>query len=192
MISRLLIANRGEMASRIARTCARMGIEYVGVYSEADAASPHLRGAVAKSCIGPPIAAQSYLDQKRIIGAAQEHACDAIHPGYGFLSENADFARAVATAGLRFVGPSAGVIASLGDKARAKEIMRDAGVPTVPGLAHASEDLSELERAAKAIDYPLLLKPSAGGGGKGMHVVHEPAALRETIERAMRVARAHF
>ncbi|HEY5292641.1 MAG TPA: biotin carboxylase N-terminal domain-containing protein [Burkholderiales bacterium] len=192
MIRRLLIANRGEIASRIARTCARMGIEYVGVYSEADAASPHLRGAVAKSCIGPPIAAQSYLDQARIIGAAQEHACDAIHPGYGFLSENADFARAVAAAGLRFVGPSAGVIASLGDKARAKEIMRNAGVPTVPGLAHASEDLNELKRAAKAIGYPLLLKPSAGGGGKGMYVVHEPAALRETIERAIRLARAHF
>lgn len=192
MIRRLLIANRGEIASRIARTCACMGIEYVGVYSEADAASPHLRGAVAKSCIGPPIAAQSYLDQKRIIGAAQEHACDGIHPGYGFLSENAEFARAVAAAGLRFVGPSAGVIASLGDKARAKEIMRNAGVPTVPGMAHASEDVSELERAAKAIGYPLLLKPSAGGGGKGMQVVYEPAALREALERAMRLARAHF
>ncbi|MGP1676471.1 MAG: acetyl/propionyl/methylcrotonyl-CoA carboxylase subunit alpha [Burkholderiales bacterium] len=192
MIRRLLIANRGEIASRIARTCTRMGIEYVGVYSEADAAAPHLRGAVAKSCIGPPIAAQSYLDQKRIIGAAQEHACDAIHPGYGFLSENAQFARAVAAAGLRFVGPSAEIIAALGDKARAKEIMRDAGVPTVPGMAHASEDLNELKRAAKAIGYPLLLKPSAGGGGKGMQVVHESAALRETLERAMRLARGHF
>jgi acetyl/propionyl-CoA carboxylase alpha subunit len=192
MIGRLLIANRGEIASRIARTCARMGIEYVAVYSEADAASPHLRGAAAKSCIGPPTAALSYLDQERIIGAAREHACDAIHPGYGFLSENAGFARAVAAAGLRFVGPSAGIIDSLGDKARAKEIMRKAGVPTVPGMAHASEDLNELKRAAKEADYPLLLKPSAGGGGKGMYVVHEPAALRETLERAMRLARAHF
>jgi propionyl-CoA carboxylase alpha chain/3-methylcrotonyl-CoA carboxylase alpha subunit len=169
-----------------------MGIEYVGVYSEADATSPHLRHAIAKTCIGPPIAAQSYLDQKRIIGAAQEHACDAIHPGYGFLSENAEFARAVAAAGLRFVGPSANVIVSLGDKARAKEIMRNAGVPTVPGMVHASEDLPELERAAKAFDYPLLLKPSAGGGGKGMYVVHEPSALRETLERAIRLARANF
>ena len=169
-----------------------MGIEYVGVYSEADAASPHLRGAVAKSCIGPPMAAQSYLDQQRIIDAAQEHACDAIHPGYGFLSENAEFARAVAAAGLRFVGPSAGVIASLGDKARAKEIMRNAGVPAVPGMEHASEDLNELARAAQALGYPLLLKPSAGGGGKGMQVVHEPSALRETLERAARLARGHF
>ena len=192
MIRRLLIANRGEIASRIARTCTRMGIEYVGVYSEADANSPHLRGAAARSCIGPPIAAHSYLDQKRIIGAAQEHACDAIHPGYGFLSENAEFASAVATAGLRFIGPSARVIASLGDKARAKEIMRDAGVPTVPGMANASENLNELKRAAKTLDYPLLLKPSAGGGGKGMQVVREPGALHETLERAIRLARGHF
>jgi propionyl-CoA carboxylase alpha chain/3-methylcrotonyl-CoA carboxylase alpha subunit len=192
MISRVLIANRGEIASRIARTCTRMGIEYVAVYSEADAASPHLRGAVAKSCIGPAIAAQSYLDQSRIIAAAQEHACDAIHPGYGFLSENAGFARAVAAAGLRFVGPSASVIASLGDKARAKELMRSAGVPTVPGMTGASEDLDELERAAEAVGYPLLLKPSAGGGGKGMQVVHEPAALRAMLERAIRLSRGHF
>ncbi len=192
MIRRLLIANRGEIATRIARTCTRMGIEYVAVYSEADAVSPHLRGAIAKVCIGPPMTTQSYLDQARIIAAAQDHDCDAIHPGYGFLSENAGFASAVAAAGRRFVGPSAGVIASLGDKASAKELMRAAGVPTVPGMAHASEDLNELERAAEAIGYPVLLKPTAGGGGKGMQVVHEPAALRETLERGIRLARAHF
>lgn len=192
MISRLLIANRGEIASRIARTCTRMGIEYVAVYSEADAASPHLRGAVAKTCIGPPMPTQSYLDQARIIAAAHDHACDAIHPGYGFLSENAEFAGAVAAAGLRFVGPSASVIASLGDKAKAKELMHAAGVPTIPGMAHASEDLNDLERAAEAIGYPLLLKPTAGGGGKGMQVVQGPAALRERLEQGMRLARAHF
>ncbi|MFI5399790.1 MAG: acetyl/propionyl/methylcrotonyl-CoA carboxylase subunit alpha [SAR324 cluster bacterium] len=192
MIRRLLIANRGEIACRIARTCARMGIEFVAVYSDADAASPHLRGAVATSRIGPPAAAQSYLDQERILAAAREHGCDAIHPGYGFLSENAQFARAVGSAGLRFVGPSPAVIAALGDKARAKELMRGAGVPTVPGMAEASEDLAVLERAARETGYPLLLKPSAGGGGKGMHVVREPAELRETLERAMRLARAHF
>ncbi len=192
MISRLLIANRGEIAGRIARTCTRMGIEYAAVYSEADATSAHLRGAAAKTCIGPPLATQSYLDQARVIAAAQDLGCDAIHPGYGFLSENAGFARAVAAAGLRFVGPSAGIIASLGDKAQAKELMHGAGLPTVPGMAQASEDLDELARAAEAIGYPLLLKPTAGGGGKGMQVVHEPALLRPALERGMRLARAHF
>ena len=192
MIRRLLIANRGEIACRIARTCARLGVEYVAVYSDADAASPHLRGAVATSRIGPPIAAQSYLDQERIIAAAHEHGCDAIHPGYGFLSESAGFARAVGAAGLCFVGPSPGVIESLGDKARAKALMRAAGVPTIPGMSHASEDFDELERAAAAIGYPLLLKPTAGGGGKGMHVVHEPVGLRPALEQAIRVSRAHF
>ena len=192
MIKRLLIANRGEIAARIARTCARMGIAYVAVYSDADAGAPWLRGAAATSRIGPAPAAQSYLDAGRILAAAREHGCDAVHPGYGFLSENADFARAVADAGLRFVGPSPGVIAALGDKARAKEIMRGAGVPTVPGLARASEDPAELERAARETGYPLLLKPSAGGGGKGMQAVRGPAELRETVGRAMRMARAHF
>ena len=192
MISRVLIANRGEIASRIARTCTRMGIEYVAVYSQADAGAAHLRGAVARTCIGPPIAAQSYLDQTRIIAAARDHGCDAIHPGYGFLSENAGFARAVAAAGLRFVGPSASVIESLGDKARAKKLMHDAGLPTVPGMAHASEDLNDLEHAAEAVGYPLLLKPTAGGGGKGMQVVRESGMLREALERGMRLARAHF
>ena len=192
MIRRLLIANRGEIASRIARTCGRIGIEYVAVYSEADAASAHLRGAVATACIGPPKATQSYLNPQRIIAAALEHGCDAVHPGYGFLSENAEFAGAVAAAGLRFVGPSAGIIAKLGDKARAKELMRAADVPTVPGMTQASEDLEELARAAQEIGYPLLLKPTAGGGGKGMQVVHGPAALGAALERAVRLARAHF
>jgi acetyl/propionyl-CoA carboxylase alpha subunit len=192
MISRLLIANRGEIASRIARTCTRMGIEYVAVYSEVDAASQHLHGAIAKTCIGPPIATQSYLDQARVIAAAQEHGCDAIHPGYGFLSENAAFAGAVAAAGMCFVGPSARVIASLGDKARAKELMRAAGVPTIPGMSHASDDPDDLQRAAVGIGFPLLLKPTAGGGGKGMQVVHERASLRDALERGMRLARTHF
>jgi len=192
MIKRLLIANRGEIAARVARTCTRMGIEYVGVYSQADAGAAHLRGAIATACIGPPPAAHSYLDQTRIIDAALEHGCDAVHPGYGFLSENAEFARAVAAAGLRFVGPSPNVISSLGDKATAKQLMRDAGVPTVPGMAEASEDLDQLTLAAQAIGYPLLLKPTAGGGGKGMQVVDGPGALRGSLERAIRLARAHF
>jgi len=192
MIRRLLIANRGEIACRVARTCARLGVEYVAVYSDADAASPHLRGAVATAHIGPPAAAQSYLNQDRIIAVAREHGCDAIHPGYGFLSENAAFARAVAAAGLRFVGPSADVIEALGDKARAKMLMQTAGVPTVPGMADASRDLDELARAADSIGFPLLLKPTAGGGGKGMRVVREPAQLREALEEAIRLADAHF
>jgi acetyl/propionyl-CoA carboxylase alpha subunit len=192
VIRRLLIANRGEIARRIARSCARLGVEYVCVYSEADAQSPHLRGAAATACLGPAPVAASYLDQTRIIDAARAHACDAIHPGYGFLAENAAFAAAVAKAGLIFVGPRADTIAALGDKARAKELMLAAGVNTVPGTAKATENLRRLCDAADGIGYPVLLKPTAGGGGKGMQVVHERGAMKEAAERAIRLARANF
>ena len=192
MIRRLLIANRGEIARRIARTCKRLGVEYVGVYSEADAASPHLRGAAATACLGLAPAAESYLNQAGIIDAARRHDCDAVHPGYGFLSENAGFATAVAEAGLIFVGPRPDTIAALGDKARAKELMRKAGVNTVPGMPKATENLRRLCDAAEAMGYPVLLKPCAGGGGQGMHVVHARAAMRDAAERAIRLARANF
>lgn len=192
MIRRLLIANRGEIARRIARTCRRLGIDYVAVYSEADRSSPHLQGATASVCIGPALAAQSYLNQARIVDAALAHGCDAVHPGYGFLSESPLFAGAVAAAGLIFVGPRAETIAALGDKARAKALMAKAGVPTVPGSAKATESVRALAKAADEIGYPVLLKPSAGGGGKGMQVVANGGSLRDAAERAIRLARANF
>ncbi len=192
MLKRVLIANRGEIAVRIARTCRRLGVEYVAVYSDADRHAPHLSGATASVPIGGSIASASYLDAGKVVAAAVETGCDAVHPGYGFLSENPGFARAVQAAGLAFIGPDAGTIEALGDKARAKALMRQAGVPTVPGGAEATEDLARIERLAAEVGFPVLLKPSAGGGGKGMHIVRAEAALHEAARQGMRVARANF
>lgn len=192
MIRRLLIANRGEIARRIARTCRRLGIDVVGVYSEADAASAHLQGTVARACLGPAAAAESYLNQARIIDVALEHHCEAIHPGYGFLSENAAFAAAVGRAGLIFVGPDPETIEAFGDKAHAKDLMRTAGLNTVPGSAQASDDLRLLQKMADKVGYPALLKPSAGGGGKGMQIVGTRPEMKEAVERAVRLAKANF
>jgi propionyl-CoA carboxylase alpha chain/3-methylcrotonyl-CoA carboxylase alpha subunit len=191
-MKRVLIANRGEIAARIARTCARMGIEYVGIYSDADKQSPYLRGAVATVSLGPSLAMESYLRQDKIIAAACKTECDAVHPGYGFLSENAGFAKAVEETGQIFVGPSWKTIAALGDKARAKTLMSAAGVPTVPGTAQASENLDEIAAMAASVGFPVLLKPSAGGGGKGMQVVRERAQVKTAAEQAIRLARANF
>ena len=142
MFSRLLIANRGEIACRIARTCRQMGIDYVAVYSEADATSMHLEGAVQTVCLGPAPATSSYLDVARVVQAAVDSGCDAVHPGYGFLAENPDFARAVLDAGLIFVGPTPDTIDAMGDKARAKALMREAGVPVVSGAGSRDLQLS--------------------------------------------------
>ncbi|QHE83428.1 acetyl/propionyl/methylcrotonyl-CoA carboxylase subunit alpha [Hydrogenophaga sp. BPS33] len=191
-MKRLLIANRGEIAQRIARTCQRMGIEFVAVYSDADAHTPLVRQAHAAVHIGPSPAIESYLNGARLIEAAKTTGCDAIHPGYGFLSENPGFAKDVEAAGLVFVGPRAQTIADLGDKARAKRLMRDAGVPTVPGLPDASDDPAEIARLVRDIGFPVLLKPSAGGGGKGMQVVETEDQLLPAIEQGIRLARANF
>jgi propionyl-CoA carboxylase alpha chain/3-methylcrotonyl-CoA carboxylase alpha subunit len=192
MFDRILIANRGEIARRVARTCRRMGIEAVGVYSEADAGAAYLADMVQSICLGAAAPAQSYLHIERIIAAARHSRCQAIHPGYGFLSENADFAAAVEAAGLTFIGPSAEVIRLLGDKGRAKRAMQAAGVPTVPGSPEASEDLDRLQAMAQDLGLPLLLKPSAGGGGKGMQVVRDMAQWPQACEQAIRLARANF
>jgi len=191
-LHRVLIANRGEIAARIARTCRRMGIEYVAVHSQADRGAGWLAGACAAVEIGLAPPSASYLNIARIIDAACDTNCDAIHPGYGFLSESAPFARAVEQAGLTFIGPSAETIEALGDKARAKVLMLEASVPTVPGSPEATEDLGRVGELAKDVGYPLLLKPSAGGGGKGMQVVREPGQLQEAAEQGMRIARANF
>ncbi len=192
MIRRLLIANRGEIARRIARTCRRLGVEWVAVHSEADAGAPHLEGAAATVCVGPPPAARSYLDVARLVGAASSTGCDAVHPGYGFLSESAAFARAVLDAGLVFVGPSPEIIAAMGDKSAAKAAMAAAGVPVVPGSPQATDDPAEVARLAAGTGFPILLKPAAGGGGKGMQVVETAGGVAEAARSAIRLAAAGF
>jgi propionyl-CoA carboxylase alpha chain/3-methylcrotonyl-CoA carboxylase alpha subunit len=192
MFQRVLIANRGEIACRIARTCRLLGVEYVAVHSEADAGAPHLEGAVRTVCLGPAAAAKSYLDMERVVRAGVESGCDAVHPGYGFLSENAAFARAVAEAGMVFIGPSPETIEAMGDKSTAKAIMGKAGVPVVPGSSEASEDTQWIAAAARDMGFPVLLKPVAGGGGKGMVVVEEAEGLLDAVDAAVRVARANF
>jgi len=191
MFKRILIANRGEIACRIARTCRQMGIEYVSVYSQVDANAPHLDGAAVSVSIGSSKPSQSYLDGAKLIRAAVETGCDAIHPGYGFLSENADFARDVTASGLVFIGPKPNTIADMGDKATAKKIMAAAGVPTVPGSTEASDVPETIERHLSEIGYPALLKPAAGGGGKGMSVIRSGNG-RQEIESAIRTALANF
>ena len=192
MIRRLLIANRGEIARRIARTCRHLGVEYVAVYSDADAGAAHLDGAVAAVRLGPAPAAASYLDIGRVIAAASSTGCDAVHPGYGFLAESSAFASAVADAGIVFVGPSPRSIAAMGDKANAKRLMAAAGVPVVPGSSDATDDPQEVARLTAEVGFPVLLKPVAGGGGKGMQVVESAGAAVEAARSAIRLARASF
>ncbi|MCO5105705.1 MAG: carbamoyl-phosphate synthase subunit L [Burkholderiaceae bacterium] len=192
MIARLLIANRGEIAGRIARTCRRMGIEYVTVHSEADAGASYREGAVSSVCVGPTAASESYLSIERLLDAARKTGCDAVHPGYGFLSENAAFAAAVVDAGMVFVGPDAQTIAAMGDKGRAKALMSEAGVPVIPGSTEASDDPSRVVKMAKSVGLPALLKPAAGGGGKGMQVVTAWDGLSAAAESAIRLARSSF
>ncbi|BEG78297.1 acetyl/propionyl/methylcrotonyl-CoA carboxylase subunit alpha [Achromobacter xylosoxidans] len=192
MFKRILIANRGEIARRIARTCQRLGIEYVAVYSMADAGAAHLCGAARTVCLGAGAAADSYLNAAKLLQAAQETCCEAVHPGYGFLSENSEFAASVEAAGMAFIGPSPATIAELGDKARAKALMRAAGVPVVPGTDEASDNPATIEGLARAIELPILLKPSAGGGGKGMQIITQYEELPRLIESAIRLARSSF
>ncbi|MFI6871553.1 acetyl/propionyl/methylcrotonyl-CoA carboxylase subunit alpha [Nocardia sp. NPDC050406] len=189
MISTVLIANRGEVAARIARTCDRLGIDYVTVSVDEDRDLTYHAGAVATVRLP---GASAHLDAAALVRAAVETGCDAVHPGYGFLSENADFARAVRAAGLVFVGPSSRVIETMADKASALRVMADAGVPVLPGTREATDDLDALVRAADDIGYPLIVKPAGGGGGKGMSVVRSRDGLRESLASASRTATAAF
>jgi geranyl-CoA carboxylase alpha subunit len=191
-IRKLLIANRGEIACRIVRTARRMGIATVAVYSDADASALHVRSTDEAVRIGGPLPSQSYLDIEAVIAAAKKTGADAIHPGYGFLSENADFAEACAAAGLIFVGPPAKAIHAMGDKARAKALMISAGVPVVPGYAGDDQSLARLEAEASRIGYPILLKAAAGGGGRGMRRVDRPEALAAAVESAARESQNAF
>ena len=192
MISKLLIANRGEIACRIIRTARAMGIATVAVYSDADAKALHVRQADEAVHIGPSPAAESYLVGAKIIAAAQQTGADAIHPGYGFLSENADFAQAVIDAGLIWVGPKPASIRAMGLKDAAKQLMRAAGVPVTPGYDGADQSVERLTTEAEAIGYPVLIKAVAGGGGKGMRKVETQADFAAALESCRREAKASF
>ncbi|VVD97535.1 acetyl/propionyl/methylcrotonyl-CoA carboxylase subunit alpha [Pandoraea terrigena] len=191
-IKRLLIANRGEIAARVIRSAHAMGIETVAVYSDTDADAPHVRMATRAVCIGAPSAAASYLNIEAIVQAAHVAGADAIHPGYGFLSENAGFAQACADAGLTFVGPSAHAIRVMGDKAEAKVFMRNAGLPCIPGYDGEEQDAGMLAEAAARIGYPVIVKATAGGGGRGMRVVEDASAFQRALESARSEALAAF
>ncbi|ARH91307.1 MULTISPECIES: ATP-binding protein [Streptomyces] len=192
MFDSVLIANRGEIAVRVIRTLRTLGIRSVAVYSDADADARHVHEADTAVRIGPAPAAESYLSVERLLDAAARTGAQAVHPGYGFLAENAAFARACADAGLVFIGPSADAIELMGDKIRAKETVHTAGVPVVPGSSGSGLDDSQLAAAAREIGMPVLLKPSAGGGGKGMRLVREEALLGDEIAAARREARSSF
>jgi 3-methylcrotonyl-CoA carboxylase alpha subunit len=192
MITKLLIANRGEIACRIMRTARAMGVATVAVYSDADAKALHVRSADEAVHIGPSPAAESYLVGAKIIAAAQATGADAIHPGYGFLSENADFAQAVIDAGLIWVGPKPASIRAMGLKDAAKQLMRAAGVPVTPGYDGADQSVERLTTEAEAIGYPVLIKAVAGGGGKGMRKVETQADFAAALESCRREAKASF
>jgi acetyl-CoA/propionyl-CoA carboxylase biotin carboxyl carrier protein len=192
MFDTVLVANRGEIAVRVIRTLRALGVRSVAVFSDADADARHVREADTAVRIGPAPAAESYLSVERLLEAAARTGAQAVHPGYGFLAENASFARACAEAGLVFIGPPADAIALMGDKIRAKETVKAAGVPVVPGSSGSGLTDAQLAEAAREIGMPVLLKPSAGGGGKGMRLVRDASALGEEIAAARREARASF
>ncbi|MGQ0573192.1 MAG: ATP-binding protein [Pseudonocardia sp.] len=192
MFDAVLVANRGEIAVRVIRTLRALGIGSVAVYSDADAGAPHVAAADVAVRIGPAPAAQSYLSIERVLDAALATGADAIHPGYGVLAENTAFAAACAQAGIVFVGPPPAAIEAMGDKIRAKQTVAKAGVPVVPGSDGAGLSDAELVAAAREIGFPVLLKPSAGGGGKGMREVHAPERLADAIASARREARGSF
>jgi acetyl-CoA carboxylase biotin carboxylase subunit len=187
MFKKILIANRGEIAIRIMRACRELGIQTVAVYSDADRNALHVQQADEAIQIGLAAPKESYLNLEKIIAAAKQTQAEAIHPGYGFLSENASFAAAVASAQLTFIGPSADSIRLMGDKAESKIRMKQAGVPTVPGVEGINDE-KEFKQAAKEIGYPVLVKAAAGGGGKGMRIVNDGSELKEAIESARREA----
>ena len=192
MIKRLLIANRGEIALRVIRACRELAVETVAVYSDADARAPHVAAADRAVRLGPSPAAESYLAIPRVIEAARESGADAIHPGYGFLSENAAFAGACEGAALTFVGPPSTVIARMGSKIEARRLAHKAGVPVVPGETPDDQSDDGLRRAIERVGLPALIKPSSGGGGKGMHRVRAAAVVVETVQAARREATAAF
>jgi len=192
LFKKILIANRGEIALRIIRTCKELGIKTVAVYSEADRYSLHVRFADEAVCIGPGPSKDSYLNIPRIIAAAEITNAEAIHPGYGFLAENAMFAEICESSGIKFIGPTPDAIEAMGDKALAKETMRKAGVPVIPGSDDVVETLEEAREIANEIGYPIMLKAAAGGGGKGMRMVNDESELENAWQTARAEAEAAF
>src|SRR3982750_2133186 len=193
MFEKILIANRGEIALRIQRACREMGIKTVAVHSQADAEAKYVKLADESVCIGPAPSAQSYLNIPAIISAAEVTDAQAIHPGYGFLSENADFAEKVERSGFVFIGPHPENIRLMGDKVSAKQAMNKAGMPTVPGSEGAlPDDPKEVVKIARKIGYPVIIKASGGGGGRGMRVVHTEAALPSAVALTRSEAQAAF
>ena len=192
MFKKILIANRGEIALRVIRTCKEMSIKTVAVYSKADADSLHVRFADEAVCVGPASSAESYLKIPNIIAAAEITNADAIHPGYGFLSENANFSKICAENGIKFIGASPKMIKNMGDKASAKETMKKAGVPTIPGSKGLIKNFESCKKLAKEITYPVMLKATAGGGGKGMRLVWEEENLKDAWDSARQESKAAF
>jgi acetyl-CoA carboxylase biotin carboxylase subunit len=192
MFKKVLVANRGEIAVRVFRTLREMGIRGVAVYSDADRGAPHVAAADEAVCLGDPAPAASYLNVEKLLDAARRTGAEAVHPGYGFLSENPGFARAVADAGLVFIGPPADAMERLGNKTTARRLMRDGGVPITPGMTEPDADPERLVAFAEQVGYPVLVKASMGGGGKGMRVVSDAAALREAAAMASSEALSAF
>ncbi len=192
VFKRVLIANRGEIAVRVARACRELGIQTVAVFSDADRTNAHVTAADEAYHIGPARAADSYLNVQRLIETAQRAECDAIHPGYGFLAENAGFARACAAAGLTFIGPSPGVMEEMGDKIQARLRAANAGFPVVPGSTEAVAEVAHALSLADSLGYPVAIKASAGGGGKGLKIAHERAAVAQAFSLAAKEAAAYF
>ena len=192
MFKKILVANRGEIAVRVIRACRELGIPSVAVYSDVDRAALHVRKADEAYHIGPAAAAESYLNFPKILDAAKRSGADGIHPGYGFLSENAKFAQACAEAGIKFIGPSAAAMEMMGSKTRARQEMEKAGVSFVPGTSHGLESLEQTAEIAAKIGYPVMLKAAAGGGGKGMRLVHAEDELKAALEAAKSEAQRAF
>ena len=193
MFEKILIANRGEIALRVQRACREMGIRTVVVHSEADTDAKYVRLADESVCIGPPASRDSYLNIPAIISAAEVTDAEAIHPGYGFLSENADFAERVERSGFVFIGPRPESIRLMGDKVSAKDAMKRAGVPVVPGSEGAlPEDPKEIMATARTVGYPVIIKAAGGGGGRGMRVVHTEAALLNAVQMTRSEAQSAF
>src|SRR6059036_2027136 len=192
MFKKILIANRGEIALRVIVACRELGIKTVAVYSEADENSLHVRFADEDVCIGPPRSADSYLNVPAVISAAEITGADAIHPGYGFLSESAYLAEVCEACHIKFIGPDPQVIRLMGDKSRARRAMARAGVPVVPGSPGVVEDEEKAVKVARDVGYPVILKASAGGGGRGMRIVRNPAELTPSFRAAQAEATAAF
>jgi acetyl-CoA carboxylase biotin carboxylase subunit len=192
MFKKVLIANRGEIAVRIIKACQEMGIKTVAVYSEVDKHSPHVQIADESVNLGDPTPSESYLNIAKIIESARNLSAEAIHPGYGFLAENPDFAKACSDSGIKFIGPTPEVIRLMGDKIEAKKTIASANIPVIPGYHGIKQDLTTLIKEGKKIGFPLLVKATAGGGGKGMRIVHTESELEQSIESAKREAKSAF